>query len=138
MVIKINFYENTFNAYLMYACPRSLTVSAKFVYNKDLRVIDSGDKDVLAFINAVKTSFTCMYKVGFEPPLYKIFPTKLYREMSGALKEVHGFGMKIAEEVQAKKPEGDDVMGLLEQWLAEGKLSKEHAVMTCLVQELTL
>ena len=113
----------------MYACPHSLTVSAKFVYNKDLRVIDSGDKDVLAFINAVKTSFTCMYKVGFEPPLYKIFPTKLYREMSGALKEVRGFGMKIAEEVQAKKPEGDDVMGLLEQWLAEGKLSKEQAVM---------
>ena len=49
--------------------------------------------------------------------------------MSGALKEAYGFGMKFAEELQAKKPKGDDIMGLLEQWLAEGKLSKEQAVM---------
>ena len=103
-------------------------MSAKFVYNKDLRVVDSGDQDALAFIQAVKTFVDCVVKVGFEPPVYKIFSNKLYREMTGAIKGVYSFGEKCMEELQTKSPKSDDAMGLLEQWLTEGKVSKDHAV----------
>ena len=105
-------------------------MSAKFVYNKDLGVIDSscGDKDTFAFVRAVQTFMGSIIKVGFALPLYKIFPTKLYRDLTGAIKEVFSYGNKIAEELLARSPNSDGAVGLLEQWLAEGKLSKDRAV----------
>ena len=103
-------------------------MSAKFVYNKDLSVVDSGDQDALAFIQAVQTIIGSIVKVSYEPPVYKIFPTKLYRDMTSAIKTMYSFGNKYAEELQSKRPKAEDAKGLLEQWLTEGKVSKEHAV----------
>ena len=105
-------------------------MSAKFVYNKDIGVIDSrsGDKDTFAFVRAVQILIGSIIKVGFSLPLYKIFPTKLYRDLTGAIKELNSYGNKIAEELLAESPSSDGAVGLLEQWLAGGKLSKDRAV----------
>ena len=108
----------------------SPTVSAKFVYNKDLGVIDSSfdDKETLAFIQAVQTYLGSVLKVGISLPLFKIFPTKLYRDLNVAIKEMHRFSNKIAEELLARRPSSGGAVGLLEQWLVEGKLSKDRAI----------
>ena len=98
------------------------------MYDKNLSVVDSSDKDALAFIKAVQTLLGSVVKVGFEPPIYKIFPTKLYRDMSGAIKDLYGFGMKYAKELQASNTRSGGALSLLEQWLTEGKVSEEHAI----------
>ena len=109
-------------------------MSARFVFNKDVRVIDSssGDKDTMAFIRAAQTLVGSILKVGFAVPLYKIFPTKLYRDVTGAIKQLYSYGTKVAEELLAESPSSDSAgaVGLLEQWLAEGKLTKDRAVIT--------
>ena len=106
------------------------TVSAVFVFNKDVRAVDPGssNEDTSAFIQAVITLFDNFTRVGFEPPVYRIFPTKQYRDMTGAIKELYGYGKKHVEELQAEGHKVDGAMGLLEQWLREGKLSKESAI----------
>ena len=105
-------------------------MSAVFVFNKDVRAVDptSSSEDTMAFIKAIKTQMGNITRIGYEPPVYKIFPTKLYRDMSGAIKEMYSYGMKRVEELQAKDHKVDGAVGLLEQWLKEGKLSKDHAI----------
>ena len=111
--------------------PPPHTVSAMFVFNKDIKAVDpsSGHQDVLAFIKAVKIFVGSIVKIGYEIPLYKIFPTKLYRNMTGAIKEMYSYGLKYAEELQAKGPRTDDAMGLLEEWLTQGKMSQDRAIL---------
>ena len=61
-------------------------------------MVDSRDKDALAFIHSMKTLLPSLIKVIYMPPLYKIFRTKLYDDMTGA---INAFGMKYAEELMA-------------------------------------
>ena len=105
-------------------------MTAVFVFNKDVRAVDptTSSEDTLAFLRAVQTYIGNSTRVGYELPVYKIFPTKLYRDMSGAIKEMYSYGMKHVQDVQAKGEKVDGAVGLLEQWLREGKISKDHAI----------
>ena len=115
----------------LYSYLWSLTVSARLVFNKDIRAIGSADRDALAFIQALKTLLGSVIKIGFEPPVYKIFPTKLYRDVTDAIKTMYSFGIKHAEKLQEESSKADG-KGLLEQWLTGGKLSKDLAIITAI------
>lgn len=60
------------------------TVSAKFVYNIDLHVFENPTEETEQFIKGVTTLFDCFAKLFVEPPLYKIYPNKLYRDYKTA------------------------------------------------------
>ena len=56
------------------------TVSAKFVFDDDLHVFDNPTADTEQFIEGVTLCFDCFGKMIIEPPLYKLYPNKLYRD----------------------------------------------------------
>ena len=98
-------------------------MSAGFVYNKDLKVVESPDEDAITFIHAVKTILGGVQRLAIEPPVHKIFSTKYYRSMAGAIKALYNLGRKYAEEQSDHKTKG-----LLQQWLEEKRLTKEQAI----------
>ena len=51
------------------------------MYNTDLRVFDNPSEETKQFIEAISLFFECTGKLMVEPPLYKIYPNKLYRDM---------------------------------------------------------
>ena len=63
------------------------TVSAKFVYNADIDALDNPTDETKRFIEGVTLVFDCLGKLIVEPPLYKLYPNKLYRDFK------KGFGV---------------------------------------------
>ena len=61
-------------------------VSAKFVYNIDLHAFDNPNEETEQFIEGVSLFFDCLGKITVEPPLYKLYPNKLYRDFSKCFK----------------------------------------------------
>ena len=57
-----------------------LTVSAKFVFDTDLHVFDNPTRETEQFIEGVTLCFDCFGKMLVEPPLYKLYPNKLFRD----------------------------------------------------------
>lgn len=55
-------------------------VSAKFVFDTDLYAFDSPTKATEQFIEGVTLCFDCFGKMLVEPPLYKLYPNKLFRD----------------------------------------------------------
>ena len=63
-------------------------------------------------------------------PLYKIFPTKVYRKLNTASDAIYDVGRELLDNIiEKKKSEGarqieeDAPVSFVEQWLAEGKLT---------------
>ena len=132
-------------------------VSGKFVYDTDLHLVSNSSKEDLKFLEDISTLFKGMQRVTYGLPMYKVYANKVYRDMETCLKvcvrayviiigwwqlimfllslfplkSVCEFGSKQAEKVIAKMASGEEpgeVQSLLEQWLREGKLSREEAV----------
>lgn len=61
------------------------TVSAKFVFDADLHVFDSPTKDTEQFIEGVTLCFDCFGKMIVEPPFYKLYPNRLFRDFRKAI-----------------------------------------------------
>ncbi len=61
------------------------TVSAKFVFDTDLHVFDNPTKDTEQFIEGVTLCFDCFGKMIVEPPFYKLYPNKLFRDFRKAV-----------------------------------------------------
>lgn len=62
-----------------------LTVSAKFVFDTDLHVFDSPTSDTEKFIEGVTLCFDCFGKMIVEPPFYKLYPNRLFRDFRKAI-----------------------------------------------------
>ena len=69
---------------ILYMCI-PLTVSAKFVFDTDLHVFDSPTRDTEQFIKGVTLCFDCFGKMIVEPPFYKLYPNKLFRDFRKAI-----------------------------------------------------
>lgn len=59
-------------------------------------------------------------------PFYKIYPTKLYKQLDKATKDLYGIGKKYAEMYK----DNNTGMSCLEQWLAEGKMTTDEIIMS--------
>ena len=55
--------------------------TAKIVFNADLQVFDNPTEETEQFIGAIKLIFDCIFKVVVEPPFFKLYPNKVYRDL---------------------------------------------------------
>ena len=51
------------------------------MYNTDLNVFNNPSEETEQFIEGVNLIFECLGKLLIEPPLYKIYPNKLFRDV---------------------------------------------------------
>ena len=56
------------------------------MFNTDLHALDEPTEETEQFIEAVQLFFECIGKLIVEPPLYKLYPNKLYRDFNKSLK----------------------------------------------------
>ena len=54
---------------------------AKIVFNVDLRVFDHPSKETEEFMAAIKLIANCLFKLFIEPPFFKLYPNKVYRDV---------------------------------------------------------
>jgi hypothetical protein len=57
------------------------TAMAKIVYNVDLQVFDHPSEESEEFMAAIKLLFDCLFKLLIEPPIFKLYPNKVYRDL---------------------------------------------------------
>ena len=57
------------------------TATAKFVYNVDLQVFNNPSEESEEFMAAIKLLFDCFFKLLIEPPFFKLYPNKVYRDL---------------------------------------------------------
>ena len=55
------------------------------MFDADLHVFDNPTRDTEEFIEAIKLLFDCFGKIMVEPPFYKLYPNKLYRDFKKGL-----------------------------------------------------
>ena len=56
------------------------------MYNTDLHALDNPTKETEQFIEGVNLFFDCIGRLTFEPPLFKLYPNKLYHDVSKSLR----------------------------------------------------
>ena len=59
----------------------TITATAKIVYNADLQVFDNPSEETEKFMAAIKLLFDCLFKLLIEPPFFKLYPNKVYRDL---------------------------------------------------------
>ena len=62
------------------------------VFGEKVNTFDESIKDLLNFENAAIEFIELLAAIGTAPPLYKYFPTKIYRRFVRALTRVHEYG----------------------------------------------
>ena len=111
-----------------------VTVGAWFCLGVDLDARynhrDEADRlkqSMKGFINSIDT-------LTYSLPLYKVFPTRFLKNANKALDDSYKIGTEYADQHMARIMEGVSKgekhtgQSLLEQWLIEGKQTKEEAV----------
>lgn len=61
-------------------------MSAKFVYNADVDALVNPTEETEHFIKGITLIFDCLNKMVVEPPLYKLYQNKLYRDFKEGYK----------------------------------------------------
>lgn len=64
----------------------TIIVSAKFVYGADVDALVNPTEETERFIEGVALILGNLNKMAVEPPLYKIYQNKLYRDYKKAFK----------------------------------------------------
>ena len=84
------------------------------------------------FLEAGQNFSRTFIQFNYAPPLYKLFPTKPYKQFDAALRHLLSLAREIVEkrmaELTTALKEGQKVKGIgfLDQWLLEGKLTHEQ------------
>lgn len=66
-----------------------IKVSAKFIYNTDVDALVNPTEETERFIEGVTLQFDCYSRLVVDPPIYKIYHNKLYRDFRKAYKVRH-------------------------------------------------
>ena len=109
-------------------------VGAYFSFGADLDVKNDHDSEAVELKEAVSMLINAFDDFTYGIPYYKIFPTKLVRDANKASDTISRIGRKYADQYMdcimkgVDKGEKQSGQSLLEQWLIEGKLSKEDAI----------
>lgn len=71
---------------------------AFFVFGEKLKVYEDDNPDYKEMSDASRAFIGSLTAIAVAPPLYKIFPTKVYRHYLDSVKRVHSIGKRIMEE----------------------------------------
>ena len=130
--------EGTSNAQILYICDLYYffkIVAAHFVYGADIDGIKNKGGLEKELQDAIGGLIDTLFDLQTSLPLYKVFPTKVYREFNGYLDKLIEIGQVYADQytsdIEARAAVSDEKfhgMSLLEQWLIEGKMSTKDAI----------
>lgn len=59
-------------------------MSGKFVYGADIHAVKEHSEDGVRIAESLTTLMSSILKVAIQPPLYKLFPNQVYREVIDA------------------------------------------------------
>ena len=68
----------------LYSYSIHFAVSGKFVYGADIRAVGQPTEEGMALVDSTTTLTSVIVQFAVKPPFYKLFPTKLYREIVAA------------------------------------------------------
>ena len=108
------------------------TVSTRLAYGLDMKMVDGIDEDGKIFVDAVRDLFESLTDVATMPPLFKIYPTKGYRlflDINSRILEVATKHAKTVKQRIASGADGSETVGMLEEWLRDGVLTEEEAIL---------
>ena len=114
----------------------ALKGTTKVVFNEDMNTFSDNDSQTEKYVKAVLAFTHAFGEVNRALPLYKIFPTKVYRNYISSYSDVRQLGKEllnnryesIRKDIEEGTVDEDIAVGLLDQWLIEGKLTEEEAI----------
>ena len=105
------------------------------VYGARLSVVEHPNQESRSLVQAIHTMNDCTLKLFTELPLYKLYPTKAYRDFSSALSVAISISNKYLAAAQQESVPGGErggaVVPILRQWLEDGELMVEEAATHC-------
>ena len=107
--------------------------SAYFTLGADLDLVEnSSSEEMQKFQRGIRTLISTIDDFGMALPLFKIFPSKVTRNLEQATNDLYSIGQKYIDTYLNSNKNGQETAGesLIEQWLNEKKLSKKEAIMS--------
>ena len=109
---------------------------SKIVFNENVDVFSGKNSQANDFVRAAIDFVESLFIIGRALPLYKFIPTKPYKEYVERVRRLYSLGEQllrnhynsIVSEIEKGTVDETVAVGLLDQWLIEGKLSKEEAI----------
>ena len=106
------------------------------VFDEQIDVFSGEDPRGAALVKASRDFIHSLGSIAYAIPLYKIFPTKSYKFYVNSSKNIRKLGRdlmkhrydQLSEACQQGTLGETSTVGLLEQWLLEGKLTEEEAI----------
>ena len=108
----------------------------KIVFDEDMDTFSDKDAQTQEFIEAALNAGLAFGEVNRALPIYKIFPTKPYKDFVRCIsisrdlakQLLNNHYEKIKKDIESGIVDEDVAVGLLDQWLIEGKLTEEEAI----------
>ena len=106
------------------------------VFDEQIDVFSGEDARAAAFVKASQDFIESLLMITQALPVYKVFPTKPYKFYVSSLQNIRKLGRdlmkrrydQLSEACQQGTLGETSTVGLLEQWLLEGKLTEEEAI----------
>ena len=108
----------------------------RLVFDEDIDTLSGKDPLAKKFVSTAVNFVASLNKITTALPIYHLFPTKPYKEYVRGVISIQQLGKQMLAQHYAKLQDAmksgtvDELekTGLLNQWLAEGKLSEEEAI----------
>ena len=108
----------------------------KVIFSEELDTFSDDNPQVKEYVKAAKDFIRVIGEIGSALPIYKIFPTKAYKEYVHIYTNMRKLGKQllnnryesIRKDIEEGTVDEDIAVGLLDQWLIEGKLTEEEAI----------
>lgn len=112
----------------------NIAASAWFALGADLDITKEDNEEVAQFQQSIQNFMKSLEYMSSAIPLYKIYPTKQYKETKQYVTAVRSLGRRYMErnreniERRVKEGGNTDGLSLIEQWMIEGKMSEERCI----------
>ena len=114
----------------------ALKGATRVIFNEDVDTFSGKNPKAMEFVEATLAFIRSIGEIGRSLPLYKIYPTKPYKEYVANYSRIQRLGKellnnhyeKLLDDIEAGKVEGENAIGILDQWLIEGKLTEDEAI----------
>ena len=118
---------------------------SKIVFNESIDIFSGKNSQANDFVQAAMDYNNSISTIGQAPPLYKFIPTKPYKEYVERVRCLYNLGEQllrnhynsIVSEIEKGTVDETVAVGLLDQWLIEGKLSEKEAITQACVMLFT-
>jgi cytochrome P450 len=134
LIRNISKYATTEDGYIEDINPLimswSLEASIYFTMGADLDLIESAStEETQSFQKGISTLISTIDDFAMALPIFKLFPTKITRDLKKATDDLYSVGEKY---INKHLQETNTGHSLIEQWLQDDKLSKKDMIMSAI------